>query len=224
MIGLVALGHSPRVDHEEVYAAIAPKAPRKLAGGLDSFTSDQARGLEDKKGISPLVCVLADKSTVEIPLPVLFPYLVEKVEYLASEGATLAVILCSGGFPEFDCSIPVILPGKVVPAIVASLFPKRKIGLIVPNHAQEPAACAHWASMGVNVVSAVVSPYENRGFEEAGEKFKLIGADLVAIDCMGFEERHRERLKQLCGCPVLLPKTLVARVAFEMYESSINQI
>ena len=76
--------------------------------------------------------------------------------------------------------------------------------------------------MGVDVVSVVVSPYENKGFEEAGEKFKQIGADLVAIDCMGFEERHRERLKQLCGCPVLLPKTLVARIAVEMYESSIN--
>jgi hypothetical protein len=38
---------------------------------------------------------------------------------------------------------------------------------------------------------------------------------------MGFKEEHRDRLKDLCGCPVLLPTTTVARVALEMYESSV---
>lgn len=222
MIGLVTLGHSPREDHEEVYDLIAPGVKRKLVGGLDSFTCGQARSLENKSGVSPLVCLLSDKTTVEIPLPVLFPYLKTQVDELAVHGASLAVVLCSGGFPRFDCSIPVVLPGMVVPATVAGLYPDKKIGLIVPNEAQVTAALAHWKSQGVEAVSAVVSPYEGTGFEEAGEKFRSNEVDFVAVDCMGFGEIHRERLKNLCGCPVMLPKTLVARVALELHQSSIQ--
>ena len=65
------------------------------------------------------------------------------------------------------------------------------------------------------------SPTGGGGFVEAGEKFRTMHADLVAIDCMGFKDEHRQTLKDLCGCPVLLPKTLVARVALEIHESSV---
>ena len=90
----------------------------------------------------------------------------------------------------------------------------------MPNEAQVPAAQAHWLSKGVETVAAVVAPYRDSGFEEAGRLFRKCGVPLVAIDCMGFAESHRERLKALCGCPVLLPKTLVARVALEMHNST----
>jgi len=220
MIGLVVLGHNPRPDDESVYDSIAPGVPRLMAGGLDDFSPEEARGFHDQTGDSPLVCLLSDNTTVEIPLPVLFPYLKKKVEQLAASGATSAVVLCSGGFPEFDCSIPVILPGKIVPAVVAGLYPGKTVGLIVPNTAQLNAAQAHWKSMGVDTVATVISPYQDQGFEIAGELFSSLGMELVAIDCMGFTEEHRDRLKKLCCCPVLLPKTLVARVALEMEQSA----
>lgn len=221
MIGLITLGHSPRPDHEEVYNEITPGVPRKLVGALDAMSCDEARNLEDKQGVSPLVCLLSDKTTVEIPLPVLFPYIERQVEVLAAEGAHLAIVLCCGGFPVFNTSIRVLLPGMVVPAVVKATCPDGKIGIIVPNQAQESAAVEHWQALGVSVESAVVSPYEGSGFIEAGKKFRSIHADLVAIDCMGFKDEHRQKLKDLCGCPVVLPTTLVARVALEMHESSI---
>lgn len=219
MIGLVVLGHSPRVDHEEVYERIIPSIPRKLVGALDSLNCDEARKLEDKQGSSPLVCLLSDESTVEIPLPVLFPYIEQQLEALAADGALGAVVLCCGGFPQFHCSIPVFLPGMIVPAVVKATYPDGKIGIIVPNKAQESAAIAHWNKAGVKVIPAVVSPYEGLGFDEAAVKFSTLRCDLVAIDCMGFKEQHRDRLARGCGCPVLLPKTLVAKVAGEMVES-----
>jgi protein AroM len=115
----------------------------------------------------------------------------------------------------------VLLPGLIVPALVRATCPQGKIGIIVPNQAQESAAVQHWKESGLEVTSAVVSPYEGIGFNQAGEKFRRLNADLVAIDCMGFKDEHRDRLKDLCGCPVLLPTTTVARVALEMYESSV---
>ena len=216
MIGLITLGHSPRPDHEEVYDEITPGVPRKLVGALDRISCDEARKLEDKQGISPLVCLLEDETTVEIPLPVLFPYIERKVETLAAEGAHLAVVLCCGGFPDSNASIQVLLPGLIVPALVKATCAEGKIGIIVPNQAQESAAVAHWKELGINTESAVVSPYEGVGFDEAGKNFRELKCDLVAIDCMGFKEEHRDRLSRDCGCPVILPKTLVAKVAGEM--------
>lgn len=221
MIGLITLGHSPRPDHEEVYDVIAPGVPRTLVGALDVLSCDEARNLEDQQGISPLVCLLSDKTTVEIPLPVLFPYIEHQVEILAAAGTRLAVVLCCGGFPVFNAPLNVLLPGLIVPALVRATCPQGKIGIIVPNQAQESAAVQHWKESGLEVTSAVVSPYEGIGFNQAGEKFRRLNADLVAIDCMGFKDEHRDRLKDLCGCPVLLPTTTVARVALEMYESSV---
>ncbi len=222
MIGLIALGHSPREDHESVYDKTAPGIPRKLVGALDGFTPEQAKELENKKGESPLICLLSDGSTVEIPLPTLFPYLKKEVEDLARNGAAIAIILCCGGFPRFDCSIPVLLPGMIVPSLVSCLFPGRKIGIVVPNKAQESAAKIHWKKMGIETVSAVASPYGEKGFEKAGGNFKSMKVDLVVIDCMGFSQKQREKLHNLCDCPVLLPRTLVARVAQEMYISSVT--
>ena len=221
MIGLVTLGHAPRLDHEAVYKTIAPGVSCKLVGALDELSCDEARRLEDKSGLSPLVCLLNDETTVEIPLPILFPFIERKVESLAQAGARLAVVLCCGGFPSFKSSIQVLLPGTIVPALVKAACPKGTIGIIVPNQAQESAAVEHWSTFGLNVVSAVVSPYESKSFRETGEKFNTINTDIVAIDCMGFQAEQRQRLKRLCGCPVLLPKTLVARVALEMHESSL---
>jgi protein AroM len=216
MIALIALGHSPRPDHEEVYELLLPGVPRKLAGALDALSCDEARKLEDKQGVSPLLCLLNDNTTVEIPLPVLFPYIERQIEVLAAEGAELAVVLCCGGFPRFNSLIPVLLPGMIVPAMVKATCPDGKVGIIVPNQAQESAAVEHWKELGVEAVSAVVSPYERVGFEEAGKKFRNLKCNLVAIDCMGFKEEHRDRLSKDCGCPVVLPKTLVAKVAGEM--------
>lgn len=216
MIALIALGHSPRPDHEEVYQRILPGVPRKLAGALDIFSCDEARKLEDKQGVSPLVCLLNDNTTVEIPLPVLFPHIERQINVLAAEGAHLAVVLCCGGFPQFNSSIPVFLPGMIVPAVVKATCPDGKIGIIVPNQAQVSAAVAHWKELGIKAESAVVSPYEGVGFDEAAKKFRDLKCDLVAIDCMGFKEEHRDRLSRDCGCPVLLPKTLVAKIAGEV--------
>ena len=220
MIGLITLGHSPRPDHEEVYERIAPGVPRTLIGALDGLSCFEARSLEDTQGDSPLVCVLSDKTTVEIPLPTLFPYIEGQVALLASRGARLAVVLCCGGFPEFKAPIQVLLPGMIVPALIKAICPAGRIGIIVPNEAQQAAAVEHWREQGVTAAPAVVSPYEGSGFTEASEKFRALPADLVAIDCMGFREEDRQRLRDLCGCPVLLPTTLVARVALEMYNSA----
>jgi protein AroM len=221
MIGLITLGHAPRPDHEEVYEKIAPGVSRKLVGALDLLSCEAARKLEDRQGISPLVCLLKDGSTVEIPLSVLFPYIARQVEVLAAEGAHLVVVLCCGGFPVFNTSIQVLLPGLIVPALVRATCPQGTIGIIVPNQAQESAAIEHWSNFGVKVSSVVVSPYEDKGFAEAGKQFRALKTNLVAIDCMGFKDKDRRRLKELCGCPVLLPTTLVARVALEMHESSV---
>ena len=220
MIGLITLGHSPRPDHEEVYAGIAPGVPRALVGALDDISCAEARTLEDKQGVSPLVCLLSDKTTVEIPLPTLLPFIERQVEALAAEGARLAVVLCCGGFPIIEAPIQVLLPGTIVPAVARALCPAGTVGIIVPNQAQEAAAVEHWNEQGVAVVSAVLSPYKAGGFIEAGYKFRSLPADLVAIDCMGFREDDRQKLRRLCGCPVLLPTTLVARVALEIYNSA----
>ena len=42
------------------------------------------------------------------------------------------------------------------------------------------------------------------------------GAEVVVLDCMGFTIAIKEKMAELMGVPVILPRTLVARVVGEM--------
>lgn len=51
----------------------------------------------------------------------LHPLVQQRANELAAEGARAIVIACAGAFPEITCAAPLIVPGKVVPAIVSAI-------------------------------------------------------------------------------------------------------
>ena len=76
--------------------------------------------------------------------------------------------------------------------------------------------------------------YMKNYFEEMGIKVKLTrysssidlpvynrgllakGADVIMLDCLGFNQRHRDLLQKQLDVPVLLSNVLIARLAAEL--------
>ncbi|WP_412775040.1 AroM family protein [Virgibacillus pantothenticus] len=52
----------------------------------------------------------------------------------------------------------------------------------------------------------------------AAERLQQHGADLIVLDCMGYNEHHKKMAIVGSGLPVILPRTLTARIALEYVE------
>lgn len=216
MLGLVAIGHSPRPDFERAFRRHAGQAEIRLVGALDGLSAGEVRGLASADSGYPLLVRLADGTSAEVPMAAVAPRVAARAADLASAGARLVVVLCAGGFPDFPCAAPVLFPGRLVPAIVGALMRSRRLGVVVPVRGQVEAARAKWAADGFDAAASWASPVDRAEIAAAARAMSDPSLELVVLDCMGHGEEYRTEFARRCGRPVVLTQSLVARVAGEL--------
>ena len=116
-LGVITIGQTPRPDLQAVFAAAAPGVDVVVDGALDTCRPGELTALATE-GPYPLLVRLADGSTREVPRDRLVPYVAQAAGRLAAGGATLVVLACAGEFPALACPVPLVVPGRVVPAAV----------------------------------------------------------------------------------------------------------
>ena len=216
LLGLVTIGQTPRPDFEAVFAHHAPGATIRVLGALDGLTPAEVDALRDADGDYPLLVRLATGATSEVPLARIVPRVEACARTLAAAGARLVVVLCAGDFPKIECGAPVLLPGRLVPAVVGALYPGRRIGVVTPIAGQARAARAKWARDGFQALVTWAAPGQQKDLAAAAAALAEPEIACVVLDCMGHDEAHRQELARLCGRPVLAAQSLVARVAGEV--------
>ena len=105
--------------------------------------------------------------------------------------------------------------------MVQSLLDTGRLGVIVPSPDQIPALKRRWEKTHLEVVAEAVSPYTGtyEEFKEKANKIKTSDVDLVVLDCMGFSQETRALFREIIKKPVLLPMTLIGRIAREIVEA-----
>jgi len=219
LLGIIVLGQTPRPDLEAIYNTYLPDAELSIMGALDGMPTPDIDRLADDGGEYPLLVILADGTTREISLFRLLPLLEKQAAALAAAGARAAVLMCAGDFPDLSSPIPLIYPGRIVPALVAAVSGTQRIGIITPNPGQMKPAREHWRQKGFVVKAAVASPRDPAALEAAADEMRDSTLELVILDCMGFGPDAGRRLRRLCGRPVICPQSLVARVTAELMGS-----
>ena len=222
MLGLVTIGQTPRPDLEAEFRRHSPDAEVLTLGALDGLTAEEIADLAASGDEYPLHTRLADGTTANVPIKALAPLVAEQAQRIAGDGAYLVVVLCAGGFPDFDCPVPLLLPGRVVPAVAGSLSRSRRVGVVTPIREQIGAARAKWESDGFSVEVTSASPFRHEEIHRAAAALSDPTLDLVVLDCMGHDESYRMEFTELCSRPVLLAQTLVARVAGEVLAGCAN--
>ncbi len=61
-----------------------------------------------------------------------------------------------------------------------------------------------------------IHDYEKQKIIDAGKELLAKGADVIMLDCLGFNQRHRDLLQKQLDVPVLLSNVLIARLAAEL--------
>ncbi len=216
VLGLVTIGQTPRPDLERVFGTAAPHARIRVAGALDGWSRAAVESISGRDGCA-LLARLSDGTAIEVPQASLYPLVIDRAALLTRLGATAIVVVCAGGFPSVSAPVPVLLPGRIVPAVVGALARTRRIGIVLPNQAQMPFALARWREAGFEARPTWVSPVdEGVNFDRAAGEMQDPSLELVVLDCMGHDEAFRERFASRCGRPVLAAQTMVARIAAAM--------
>lgn len=219
ILGVVSIGQTPRPDLADAFGAGAPRAEIRVAGALDGISPDDLAALQELPRSGPrdleypLLVRLADGAHIEVPLARLAPRVVAAARMLAAGGAALVVVACAGAFPDVPCPVPVLLPGRIVPAVAGALSRTRRVGIVTPNRAQVPFAERKWREDGFTPAVTWASPSRDDEMARAADDLRGTDTDLIVIDCMGHADDARRAMARWTGRPVIAAQSVVAQVA-----------
>ncbi|GKW45299.1 AroM family protein [Planococcus sp. NCCP-2050] len=214
-VGVLTIGQSPRTD-------VTPSIQRILgegvgiieAGGLDILKDDEMHLVSPGTVDTIYISKLRNGASIKIGKSKLLPLLQDELSRL-EEQTEVTIMLCTGDFPSLTAAKPIIYPDKILNATVQSLMDNGTLGLIIPLEEQRGSLLEKWHQPNIELKTEVASPYEESDIRGAAQKLKEQGASVIVMDCMGYNEFHKEEAVKGSGLSVLLPRTLVARIAAE---------
>ncbi len=211
-VGIVTIGQAPRPDiGADLRAILGPSVPVLEAGALDELDAGQIAQLAPAGSDFPLITRLRDGSTVVVGKSRVLPLLQERLDQLAARGARLFAILCTGRFPAFRAPGPVLFPERVIAGTVEALG-VRRLGLLPALPGQAAEVHQRWARAGFEPVVAPASPYgEDQAILEAVAQLRTARVQIAVLDCQGYRLRHRDLVRGVLDCPVLVPTALTGR-------------
>jgi len=216
LLGIITIGQSPRADFVRAFAAHAPHADVQVLGALDELSHTQIDELARQPTDYPLLVRLRDGSTRHIGMSAIHPRVQVCAVRFANMGARAVVVACAGGFPDVVCDSPVILPGRVLPAVARAIARTNRIGIVTPIRGQANAAQQKWIADGFDPKVTWASPVAHAEIDAAVEAMRDASLSLIVLDCMGHDDDYRREFAERCGKPVLLAQSLAARIAGEL--------
>ena len=214
-VGVLTIGQSPRTDVTPSIEAILENSVSIVeSGGLDSLTHETVRSVEPDEFDTTYISRMRNGKSVKIGKTKLLPLLQAELSAL-EETVDIVLMLCTGDFPTLQSKKPIVYPDKVLNHIVSALLPTGSLGLIIPLEEQRETLLSKWQQKELKIFAEVASPYEESDIAGAALALQEQGANLIVLDCMGYNEQHKSEAVKGSGLPVLLPRTLVARIIAE---------
>ncbi|MEG0020179.1 MAG: AroM family protein [Oscillospiraceae bacterium] len=220
-IGAITIGQSPRKDvTPDMLPILGDNIELIQAGGLDGLTREEIETFVPTEGDYVLVSKLRDGSNVKFAERYILPRLQECINKLEKEGASSIIFLCTGDFPDvFTSTVPLIFPCKVLNALVPAVAQRSKIAVITPDVMQVKQAENKWRDFVKEVTAIPASPYkEEQELLDAAAIIKNLDVDLVVMDCIGYTQEMKDKVRALTGKNIVLSRTILARVVRELVD------
>lgn len=216
-VGLLTIGQSPRVDMTpEMATFLEEHVDFVEMGAVDDLTDEELKALDPGLDDVTYISRLRDGRSIKLAKQALLPKLQEKITLLEEAGVSSTILVCTGKFPAFSHSKPLLFPDKVLSATVQAVLQNGKLGVIIPLAEQEPFMKEKWEGFGFEVEYRVASPYDEADFATPATELKEAGANLIVLDCMGYTVEQKFIVSRISGLPVILARSIVARIASEL--------
>lgn len=219
-LAAITIGQSPRTDiTSDITGYLSGNIRLVEYGALDPYTIAEVEAqFRPNPENEILVSRMRDGTPVKLDGS-LIPGLVQNcVDQAESDGADGILLLCTGTFQELRHDIPVIIPQPILHAAVRHIAREQTVGVITPDQAQIEQVTDWWKRGGVTARVVYASPYGDVDtIINAANELKLKDVALICLDCMGYTVEMKRQVAEATRMPVILPRTLVARVADELF-------
>ena len=219
VLAALTIGQAPRVDLMPDIVGLLPTGVEvREYGALDAMTLAEVEAAFDPQpGEEVLVSRMRDGSQAHFTETFVTPLVQAAIDRAEDEGADVVALFCTGAFRRFHHRKIFLEPHPLLHAVARTMADGAPIGVLVPLADQVEQAYRHWGASGLDVVVTHASPYLDRAeIGRAAETFAGRDLAFVCTDCMGFTEAMRADVEAACGLPVVLPRTLIARVLAEV--------
>lgn len=220
-IGFITIGQSPRQDLVPYLLGRLPAGTLPFeSGALDGLDPDEIATLDSPDAELHLVTKLRNGTPVRLALEKVRPLMQERVTALHQHDVDLNVILCGADWSDLRSDVPLINPGVLFPSVVSALAGKSRLGIIRPSATQISATEEEYQSrLGLDTLVTSASPYEGEPLanaRRAARDLKEFKPALVWMTCVGMQEDMRQTVQEELGVPVILARSLLARLIAEL--------
>jgi protein AroM len=139
------------------------------------------------------------------------------LDRLAEAGVAVTLMNCTGVFEGLTARGILVFPSAVLAGIVHGLLPRGRLGVFMPLAEQEAAMRDKWRHGDWEVETVVVEPGAGAAaVEAAAREMVRRRPDLIVLDCMGYGQAMKDRVRALTGRPCVLAISAVARAIQEL--------
>ncbi len=219
-IGAITIGQSPRNDMIPEIESYLGETEIIQIGALDGLDTSEIQSFAPDKGDTVLVSKLRDNSWAVMGERKIIPLLQKCADTLSMRQVSLIVLFCTGKFPDvLHAGVPIIYPQKLIYHIVPVLADGKRIGIVNPDAAQTEQCIRNWSAVSDNITATDLNPYDpHADIERAASVMTENHADIILLDCIGYTRKMKSQMEELTGKPVILPRTLIARIVGEFLE------
>lgn len=218
-IGAVTVGQSPRADVVPEMLGLLGNVELEQRGALDGMSGEEIAAIAPQPGEYVLVTRLCDGSSVRIAEKHILQRIQSHIDDLVNNGAEGILMLCTGEFPGFQCTKPILYPQRLLQHFVAGTVADRTVGILTPDISQVPQATRRWKENGVKeVLVEPASPYgDPANVIKAAHTLKERGAQVIIMDCIGYTCVMKQEIVKQTGLPTIVPRTVAARAVAELF-------
>ena len=141
------------------------------------------------------------------------------VEVLDNQGYDVILLMSTAAIRGMTVRNTIFLePLRILPPLVSSIVEGHQVGVIVPVEELLEAQAQKWQILQKPPLFSLGDPVHDseQKIIKAGKELLANGADVIMLDCLGFNQRHRDLLQKQLDVPVLLSNVLIARLAAEL--------
>jgi protein AroM len=223
-LGVITIGQTPRVDLTPELQALLPGVELVERGVLDGLSGEEIAALAPTADNDVLTSRLSDGSAVIMGESHVLRRLPSVIAELENE-VDAVFLACTGRFPELAHTKPLFVPDFLIAYGTAALAQGMDaVGVICPLPEQAGFTVEKFEPQlahGTQVLVAAASPYTGTEAElvAAAQSLQSRGAGIIALDCMGYTEAMRAIVASASGLPVVLARSVAARLASEVLDS-----
>lgn len=219
LLGVVTIGQAPRTDMVPEIRPLLGAVDVVEHGALDLLSAPEIAELAPESGEDVLVSRLRDGGSVQLSPERLEPHVRQAVLRAEADGAAATLLVCTGTFADFPHQRPLLPAERLLVHGTKALADGLRLGVVCPEPEQVSMSVDKWRPHTGTPLVEAATPYggePDRAVADAAARLAARGAEIAVLDCMGYSENMRSAAAQAAGIPVVLARSLVARLAAEV--------